>query len=410
MTRTLTKRLEYVEQYEVLIGVDLGKRRNVAAALSAKGRQLGKRSFGHSQAEYEAMLAWAKQKSPAGSGEQVLIGFEGTNDFWRWLANYLESQGQSYRLVNPFAVKKQREANQLDYAKDDARDALTISHLLRNGQFTETRLLQGVVREMREYERAYWRLTFDLGRAKTILRQQVDLCFPELSGIFRELEGATVQALLRSQVDPGALATCSWAEVEAAVRQRFGGRRLAVSKLRDLQTQATTSIGLPLGAAGQLLIEQQLDHIALLQRQLDQLEAALLEGVARHPAAEALLSLGISPLTLALILSEIGDFADFRHGAQLVKLAGIQPTPNQSGESERRRTPMSHKGRPRLRTYLFWACLRLVQTDPAFAARHQRQTQRMTKLQSLGMLMNHLLHLLWALQRTQQPYVPQLPA
>lgn len=405
MTRTLTKRLEYVEQYEVLIGVDLGKRRNVAAAISAKGKMLGKRIFGHSQEAYGELLSWAEAKAPG----KVLIGFEGTNDFWRWLANYLEEEGEPYRLVNPFAVKRSREAAQLDYAKDDLRDALAISYLLRNGQFTETQLLQGKARQLREMERAHWRLTHELGRAKTILRQQVELCFPELSNYFRKLEGATVQALLRSQTEPGALAACSWPEVEAAVRQRFGGKRLAVSKLRQLHGAATTSIGLPLGSTGQLLIEQQLAQIALFQQQLDQLEAALVAGLMTHPAADALLSLGIGPLNLALIVSEIGDFAHFRKGAQLVKLAGIQPTPNQSGEMERQRTPMSHKGRPRLRTYLFWACLRLVQTDVAFAARHHRQVQRMTKLQSIGALMNHLLHVLWALQRTQQPYVPHLP-
>ncbi|MEZ4860253.1 MAG: hypothetical protein R3C14_03065 [Caldilineaceae bacterium] len=69
MTRTLTKRLEYVEQYEVLFGVDLGKRRNVAAALSTTGRIEGKRSFGHSREEYGEFLAWARAK--ASSPEQV---------------------------------------------------------------------------------------------------------------------------------------------------------------------------------------------------------------------------------------------------------------------------------------------------------------------------------------------------
>lgn len=193
------------------------------------------------------------------------------------------------------------------------------------------------------------------------------------------------------------------------MRQRFGGKRLAVSKLSHLHVAATTSTGLPLGNTGQFLIEQQPAQIELLQGQLDQLEDALLEGLAAHSAADALLSVAIGPLNLALIVSEIDDFAHFRNGAQLVKLAGIQPIPNQSGERERQCTPMSHKGRPRLRTYLFWACLRLVQADDAFAARHHRQLQRMTKLQSIGALMNHLLHVLWALQRTQQPYVPQLP-
>ena len=371
---------------------------------------MGRHDFGHSQEAYAKVVAWTQHHVGDAATAKVLFGFEGTNDYWRWLAHYLHDEGQAYRMVNPFAVKKHREATQLDYAKDDWRDAQTISHLLRNGQFSETQLLDGLARELREVERTHWRLSQELGRAKTLLRQRVELLFPEMSDHFKTLTGQTAQALLRSQIAPEELANCAWAEVEAAVREQFGGQRLSVSKVRKVHAQAQTSIGLPLGATGQLLVTQQLDQIALLQKQLDQLEAVLLDGFAQHPAAEPLQSIGIGPVNLALIVAEIGDFAHFSRADQLVKLAGTQPTPSQSGEYTRQRTPMSHKGRPRLRTYLFWACLRLVQSDAAFAKRHQLQCQRMHKLQSIGALMNRLLRLLWAIQRTKQPYQVVLPA
>ena len=84
MSRTLTKRLEYVEQYEVIVGIDLGKRRNVAAVRDRKGQIIGRHDFGHSQTAYAKLVSWSAQ-----SGTAVLFGFEGTNDYWRWLANYL---------------------------------------------------------------------------------------------------------------------------------------------------------------------------------------------------------------------------------------------------------------------------------------------------------------------------------
>ena len=71
---------------------------------------------------------------------------------------------------------------------------------------------------------------------------------------------------------------------------------------------------------------------------------------------------------------------------------------------------MAHKGRPRLRTALFFAVLRLVQIDAAFARRYPQLLTRdknpLCKMQALGALMNKLLRVLWALMRTRTFYVP----
>jgi transposase len=129
------------------------------------------------------------------------------------------------------------------------------------------------------------------------------------------------------------------------------------------------------------------------------------------PESRYLLSMhGLGVITAAIILAEIGDPAHYSNGRQLVKLAGIQPVPNTSGRKTRSRTPMSHKGRPRLRTVLFFAVMRLVQLDPTFAQEYQRLQHReknpLTKMQALGALMNKLLRILWALIRHQTFYQP----
>ncbi len=71
---------------------------------------------------------------------------------------------------------------------------------------------------------------------------------------------------------------------------------------------------------------------------------------------------------------------------------------------------MSHQGRPRLRTVLYFACLRLIQVNDDFACEYRRLQQRaknpLTKKQALGVLMNKLLRVLWALMRDQVCYDP----
>ena len=115
-------------------------------------------------------------------------------------------------------------------------------------------------------------------------------------------------------------------------------------------------------------------------------------------------------IAAATILSEIGDPSHYRQAKQLIKLAGTQPVPNASGRKSRSKTPMSHQGRPRLRTALFFAAMRLVRFDEAFARQYQQLQTRdknpLCKMQALGVLMNKLLRVLWTLIRKHTFYVP----
>jgi len=119
---------------------------------------------------------------------------------------------------------------------------------------------------------------------------------------------------------------------------------------------------------------------------------------------------GLGIITAAIILSEIGDPSHYTNGRQLIKLAGTQPVLNTSGRKTRSKTPMSHKGRPRLRTALFFAVMRLIRVDEAFAREYQRLQTReknpLTKMQALGALMNKLLRILWSLMRNRTLYNP----
>ena len=148
-----------------------------------------------------------------------------------------------------------------------------------------------------------------------------------------------------------------------------------------------------------------------LQRQLERLEEALLDTFLGLPQAPYLLSMpGLGPITAAIILAEIGDPSRYSNANQLIKLAGTQPVPNLSGRKARSRTPMSHKGRRRLRTALYFAVMRLVQTDDNLAQIYRRFQEReknpLTKMQALGALMNKLLRILWALMKHQSFYDP----
>lgn len=411
--RTLSKKLASVKAGTVFVGVDLALDRNVAVVLTERAEQLSRFGFPNERDGYDYFYRRLdtireQQQAPA-----VMVGMEPTNYFWKLLAGDMEQHrpDYGYRLVNPYTVKKNREGDQLDRSKDDNRDAFTIGDLLRTGKYTETRLLHGAYAELRQYVTLYTRLQRDVRRQKTLIRNITGQLFPELARVFKDLTGGTALAMLRHHAAAVAVRKVSQETFIAAVRTDFRGQRMQVAKLRRAHVWAKRSVGLTDGVeALQLALRLHIETLETLHQQLEAACIALTDTFLALPESEYLLSVpGLGIITAATILSEIGNPSHFTNARQLIKLAGTQPVPNTSGRKTRSQTPMSHKGRPRLRTALFFAVMRLVRGDETFAREyHHLQTREhnpLTKMQALGVLMNKLLRILWALMHNRTFYI-----
>lgn len=413
-SRTLSKKLASVKPGTLFVGVDLALDRNVAVVLSERAERLARFGFPNDRDGYDYFYRRLKAVQERQQAPAVLVGMEPTNYFWKLLASDMEQRrpDYGYRLVNPYTVKKNREGDQLDRSKDDNRDAFTIGDLLRTGKYTQTRLLHGAYAELRQYVTLHTRLKRDIRRQKTLIRNVAGQLFPELPGVFKDFSGETALAMLRHHASATIVQRMSQKAFIASVRANFSGRRLQVAKLRRAHGLAARSVGLKDGVeALQLALRLHIGMLEALRRQVEKVRAALIDVFLALPESDYLLSVhGLGLITAATILSEIGDPKHYSNGNQLIKLAGTQPVLNTSGRKTRSRTPMSHKGRPRLRTALFFAVMRLVQVDEAFARQYlQLQTREknpLTKMQALGVLMNKLLRILWALMRNRTFYNP----
>lgn len=414
MSRTLAKKLAQVKPGTLFVGVDLGLDCNVAVIINQGGQRLGKFSFPHTQDGYAYFRRRLRKLERHHQAPAMLVGMEPTNYFWKLLAAELEKHQMTYQLVNPFTVKKHREGDQLDRSKDDVRDAFTIADLLRTGKYTETQLLHGNYAELRQYAALCDRLRREITRHRNRLHSAIGQLFPEVKRVFKNITGLTAVAMLKNHAAATVIRDLPEDDFIAVVRRDYEGRRLCVSKLRQAHNLATISVGLQDGVqALQLMVRQQLQILSLLERKRTEAQEAMVGCFLMLPESRYLLTIrGLGLVSAAVIVAEIGDPSRYRNGTQWIKLAGIQPTPNISGRKSHSRTPMSRKGRPRLRTALYFAVMRLIQIDDAFALEYQRFWQRkknpLTKMQAIGALMNKLLRIMWALVRKQTFYNPTL--
>jgi transposase len=411
--RTLSKKLASVKPGTLFVGVDLGLDRNVAVVLSEHARQLSRFRFPNDRDGYDYFYRRLETIQEQQQSPGVLVGMEPTNYIWKLLAADMEQQRPEYdyRLVNPYTVKKHREGDQLDRSKDDNQDAFTVGDLVSTGKYTETQLLHGSYAELRQCVTLYTRLGRSVRREKNHISNVVGQLFPELRRVFKDLGGQTALALLCNHAAAVTVRKISEETFIAGVRADFHGQRLQVAKLCRAHTLAKRSVGLSDGAkALQLALQLHVETLRVLQQQLERATKVMVDTFLALPESKYLLSVpGIGVVTAAIILSEIGDPGNYTRVRQLVKLAGTQPVPNISGRKTYSQTPMSRKGRPRLRTALFFAVLSLVRVDDAFAREYKhlqkREKNPLTKMQALGVLMNKLLRILWALMRNRTFYV-----
>ena len=411
MTKSnIARQLEQVQGGTLHAGVDLALEKNVVVVINEKAERLDHFSFPQDRGGYDYFLGRLEGLRQKKQASEVVVAMEPSNYFWKLVARELEEKGITYHLVNSYTVKKHREGDQLDRSKDDRRDAGQIAELSRNGKYTQTRLQEGEYEEIRQYATVYTQGMRSMQRERIILWGLVGQGFPELWQVFKDLDGGTCQALMMSCACAAKIRQNTEEAWIAQVRAEFSGKKMYVSKLHQAHQLAATSIGVKDGLEGiQLAIRLHMVHLRVLQVQLGQVSKAMSGCLKTIPEAPYLLSI-LGEVSTALFLAEVGDPKRYHAAEQWVKLAGIQPVPNNSGRKQRSRTPMSHQGRSRMRTLLYFTCLGMIQHDEHFKQIYcelqRRQKNALTKMQALGVLMNKLLHILWALVQNQTYYNP----
>jgi transposase len=344
------------------------------------------------------------------AAQGAVYALEAGCHFWRNLAFFLEAQGQTFRLVNPYTLKRRREGEDLDRRKNDFRDAEMAAELLRTGKFTETELPQGIYAELRVGYQAYRRVRCQQTRVVNLLLSLLDGVFPEFCQEFREITGKTAMAVLSTYPAPSSMAQMSREGFVRRVHQAFPGQHLADQKLRSVHPLAQKSAGI---TAGAMVLTEEIynlvEQLRLFQTQAQRWEDYLTALVQKAPEGPFLLSIpGVGPMTASGLLGELGPLMRFTHPKQLVKMAGTNPTESESAGKRSSRTPISKKGRPGLRWCLWMAAVSLVRHNQDFTwwaqALRERPSHPLKGREAMVAVGNRLLRVAYAMVKHQTMY------
>ncbi len=375
---TKNDKLTFISDDMLIIGCDIGSEMHYVRAIDSRGRELSQDAFPFSNSSegFQSAKAWALELAAANDKHQIVLGLEPTGHYWFCLAAWMVSNDISVVQVNPYAVKQTKELEDNSQRKDDRKDPKLIANLVKDGNYGMPYLPEGLYADLRRLSMLRDQLTEDRIRNTNRLHREMKIYFPEYREAFGKLDGAfTLEALKVTPFpeDIVRLGVDGLKDIWHSAKLRGRG----YSKADQIVQYAKESVGLKHGrAGGRKAVKIFAEQIGSLSEALDGIEAELHQKCREIPYAENILEIrGIGENILAGILAEMGDITRFDDASEIQKLSGLGLVACSSGK-HKGEAKISHRGRKRLRYWLFQAAKSAVSHGEEFKELHAYYTDK----------------------------------
>ena len=407
------KKLSFISDEMLILGCDVGSETHYVRAIDTRGRELSKSaySFNNNQEGFQSAKEWAVRIAAEHDKSQIVLGLEPTGHYWFCLATWMITNGISVVQVNPYAVKQTKEVEDNSQLKDDRKDPKLIANLVKDGNFGMPYLPEKIYAELRRLSMFRDQLNEDRIRTINRMHREMKIYFPEYKEALGKVDGAFSLELLKEAPFPDELTALG----EEGIRQIWHAAKLrgrGYSRAREILQYAKASVGIKDGSiASKAAVKWFVQKIMELDVELAVIENQINQKCQEIPHTGNVLEIsGIGENTLSGILAEMGDISRFDDVKEIQKLSGLGLVACSSGK-HKGETKISHRGRKRLRYWLFQAAKSAVAHAEEFKELHMYYTTRadnpLKKMQSLIVIACKLLRIIYTILNTGTKYAPK---
>jgi len=327
---------------------------------------------------------------------------ESTGRYHLTLLQYLLNHDQETFIVNPVLIKNYSKAHTLRKTKTDIVDAKLIvdfglqnSSKLRKADF-------GMIEEVRAIARRREQLAEDVAKAKTQLKADLSVAFPEILSVDVFTKG--ILRLLSQYPSPQSILSVTNKDISALLNEGRKGRVLTITAEAIIQ-MAINSVAIE--SYGPLVKDSAKNLIFILEREKAVTDTLLKLIKKEHKSESDILESipGIGKVTAAHFLAEVVDIANFSRYQKLIAFCGTDPGIYQSGTILKQGHITKH-GNKSLRKYVYLMAFGALKFSPYFRAYYdKKKNEGFSHRKAMVALMNKLLKTIFALLTKGEKFI-----
>lgn len=392
--------------YDVVIGLDVGKSMHHACALDPQGTRLFDEEITNTEADLRAVFG-----EMAAEG-QVLVVVDQLHSIGALPVAVAQAMGIDVAYLPGLSMRRLADLHPGN-AKTDARDAFIIA----NAALTVPHTLRGLDIPSQAQADLSMLLGYD-----DDLAGQVTAAVNRLRGLLVQIHPSLEKALgdnisheatlrlLSKTGGPEGMRSLGRARIDRELAKH--APRMHARLAEDIWTAlAAQTVTVPGTTAAAKVITGLAAQILQLRDQRIQIARDVDKVLDDHPLAEVLTSMpGIGVKIAARILAETGgDMSAFPTAAHLAAYAGLAPVTKRSGSSIRGEH-VNRGGNKRLKNALFMSAFTSLRADPASRAYYDRKRAEGKRHNAaLICLARRKTDVLYAMLRDHKRYTPALP-
>ena len=370
---------------EKACGLDVHKDSVFACILDEQGKKIFEKRYGTLTPD---LMALRETLVEEGCGR---VAMESTSIYWMPIWHVLYGDF-SLTLANPYFIK------QLPGRKSDVKDAQWIAECLQKDLIKSSFVVDGALRQMRQYSRQHRRLTRNRVRVEQQLDNQLQRCNIRFSNYVSN-QGNNVsmrkiiKAIIAGERDPTQLCR----SVHGRTQNKHG-KQVITDSLSGVIEQVDVDMLIQCMEQIDLIEKQQatcLNHLEELANKYFAQEISLLCTIP-----------SIKTLSALFILSEIGnDMSAFSSASSLVGWAGLRPRNEESaGKIHSRKTLHGNKYLRQILVEISWSAARSKKSF--LGKKHSVLAKRMKPQKALIAITRKMLVIIYNVLKTKQPFDP----
>lgn len=383
------------------VGIDISKYKHTFVIASHLGEIIQKPlDFDNDQPGFKLLL----EKLKPYDSNQIKIGFESTGHYSANLKQLLNEHGYTFYELNAHLVKKFSSSISTKKAKTDKIDSLAIVKFLMTVDSKSFTPLSYHISHLKSLTRHYYRLNIFITKTKVELLNLLDKAFPEYSNYFSSIYGKAALSILSYANSLKSIANMSDSRYDSLRRISMG--KFNYSTFVKLKQTAKQSVGLKEDYLWQL-IHLTIKRIHLLQSEKESIKNQI-QTLMSEIDTPILTIPGLSTVSGAIILSEIGDIFKFSSSKSLISYAGLNNSVYQSG-IQSHYGQISKNGSKYLRSALYNVSLTVINNSKVFYDYYfDKKSKGKSHRLSLVWVSRKLLRVIYHLLKHNETFIDQV--